>query len=165
MHAKPEIAWTTDFSTFAARASERALVEASRCLTRKIAEGPPSKKANKKRPLRARRTRFTTLTSSLARPSASPDPERLYFSFFFLSLFFLYSSSLLPQHRLSLRRVFEDSNRDEFAKSSRNYFVRLDTFDGMCMLIASVNRTNETSKIDAHITRKRREDHITDEET
>ncbi|KAL0123586.1 hypothetical protein PUN28_005830 [Cardiocondyla obscurior] len=38
------------------RRRARALVEASRCLTRKIAEGPPSKKANKKRPLRARRT-------------------------------------------------------------------------------------------------------------
>lgn len=113
-------------------ASERALVEASRCLTRKIAEGPPSKKASKKRPLRARRTRFTTLTSSLAALGiAGPRASLL----FFFSFFFLYSSSSLPRHRLSLWRVFEDSSRGEFAKSSCDYFIRLDTFVEMHTLI------------------------------
>jgi len=92
-------------------ASERALVEASRCLTRKIAEGPPSKKANKKRPLRARRTRFTTLTSSLTALGIAGLRASIYF---FFSFFFLYSSSLLSRHRLSLRCVFEDSSCDEF---------------------------------------------------
>lgn len=130
-------------------ASERVLVEVSRCLTRKIAEGPPSKKTNKKRPLRARRTRFTTLTSSLTALGIAGPRASIYF---FFSFFFLYSSSLLLLFTLSASAFvaarFEDSSCDEFVKSSRNYFVRFDTFLAMCMLISPVNRTNETLKID-----------------
>lgn len=70
--------------TFLHLQRERALVEASRCLTRKIAEGPPSKKANKKRPLRARRTRFTTLTSSLAALGIAGPRASLYLFFSFI---------------------------------------------------------------------------------
>lgn len=126
---KPEI---MDFST----SSERALVAASRRLTWKIVERPPCKKASKKGPLGARREPVLRLLLLPSRPPA-PCVAPSFTSFYFFFCFFTPLPPLLHFLGVGFRcgwRIFEDSSRGKFAKSSPMHSPKY-------VLITSVNCT------------------------
>lgn len=146
-----------DFS-FIQRA--RALVEASRLLIRKITEEPPSKKASKKRPLGARRTRFTTLASSLA--ALGIVGPRFFFLFFSLRFFFLFLLLLFFYFLGIGLRCAGAFSKIRAAANSRNRTITSYTLIYSPKIHAyRVNKSwMNLRKID---TKKRHEDHVTNE--
>lgn len=167
MSAKAEIA--EDELLCGSRTSASA--EASWRLTREITEGPPSKKASKKRPLGTQENPFydsyffARAALGIAGPCASLLFLLLLFFLsllsFFPSFFPPYSSSLLYFLDVDFRCcVFEGRSR---ATSSRNPLRDRCSLDTSAEIRRAyhVDESSAASEIDTCITRKQgREDHV-----